>query len=398
MKPKILHTYIFYELAGPFCLGLLVFTFVLLMNKILRLVDLLINKGVSLGEVFTLIWYLMPSFLVLTLPMAILLAILIALGKFSSDAELMAMKASGVSLYQMLPPFAVLCIAGFLVTNALTLYLLPKGNYAFRTELIDIARKHSDANLEEGVFIDTFDGFVLYINSFDKNESKVHGIFLIDKRDPKLQTVIVAQRADIIADQNNTNIFFKLDQGTIHRFNPKSFNYEYARFNNYDMNIPLQDVDDDQEFKIKYKEMDIQALWRLSRERSEKQLSAININVEIQKRLSFPFACLVFGILGVAVGSFWRRGGKSYGFILSLVIVFLYYICMNLGENLAKSGMAFTFIGIWLPNFLLGGLGLYVFFKVAREKPVPFLVWVEQTVVPGLQDARSWLRQKLGRA
>ena len=317
-------------------LGLLVFTFVLLMNKILRLVDLLINKGVSLGEVCTLIWYLMPSFLVLTLPMAILLAILIALGKFSSDAELMAMKASGVSLYQMLPPFAVLCIAGFLATNALTLYLLPKGNYAFRTELVDIARKHSDANLEEGVFIDTFDGFVLYINSFDKNESKVHGIFLIDKRDPKQQTVIVAQRADIIADQNNTNIFFKLETGTIHRFDPKSLNYEYALFNNYDMNIPLQDVDDDQEFKIKYKEMDIQALWGLSRERSEKQLSAININVEIQKRLSFPFACLVFGILGVAVGSFWRRGGRSYGFILSLVIVFLYYICMNLGENLAK--------------------------------------------------------------
>jgi lipopolysaccharide export system permease protein len=398
MKPKILHTYIFYELAGPFSLGLLVFTFVLLMSKILRLVDLLINKGVSLGEVCMLIWYLMPSFLVLTLPMAILLAILIALGKFSSDAELMAMKASGVSLYQMLPPFAVLCIAGFLVTNALTLYLLPKGNYAFRTELVDIAKKHSDANLEEGVFIDSFDGFVLYINSFDKNESKVHGIFLIDKRDPKQQTVIVAQKADIIADQNNTNIFFKLETGTIHRFDPKSLNYQYALFNNYDMNVPLQDIDNDEGFQIKYKEMDIRALWGLSQERREKQLSAININVEIQKRLSFPFACMVFGILGVAVGSFWRRGGKSYGFILSLVIVFVYYICMHLGENIAKSGMALTFIGIWLPNFLLGGVGLYLFFKVAREKPLPLLVWIDQTVVPELQGALLWFKKTLGRA
>lgn len=398
IKPKILHTYIFYELAGPFCLGLLVFTFVLLMNKILRLVDLLINKGVSLGEVFTLIWYLMPSFLVLTLPMAILLAILIALGKFSADAELMAMKASGVSLYQMLPPFAVLCIAGFVVTNALTLYLLPKGNYAFRNELVDIARKHSEATLEEGVFVDTFDGFVLYINSFDKEESKVHGIFLIDKRDPKLQTVIVAQQAVIIADQNNANIFFKLDQGTIHRFDPKTLNYQYALFNNYDMNIPLQDMDDDEKFKIKYKEMDTGALWALARERREKNISALSINVEIQKRLAFPFACLVFGILGVAVGSFWRRGGRSYGFILSLVIVFLYYICMNLGENLAKSDQALTFIGIWLPNFLLGGIGLYVFFKVAREKPLPLVVWIVQTVVPGLQGALLWFKHKRGRA
>lgn len=398
MKPKILHKYIFYELAGPFFLGLLVFTFVLLMNKILRLVDLLINKGVSLGEVCTLIWYLLPSFLVLTLPMSILLAILIALGKFSSDAELMAMKASGVSLYQMLPPFVLLCVAGFLFTNALTLYFLPKGNYAFRTELIDIARKHSEANVEEGIFIDTFDGFVLYINSFDKEDNKVHGIFLIDKRDPKQQTVIVAQQAVIIADQNNTNIFFKLADGTIHRFDPKSLNYEYALFNNYDMNVPLQDVDDDEVFKIKYKEMDIRALWNLSRERSEKQISAININVEIQKRLAFPFACLVFGILGVSVGSFWRRGGRSYGFIISIVIVFLYYICLNLGENLARSGMALTFIGIWLPNFLLGGIGLYVFFKVAREKPLPLLVWIDRTIVPELETALQWIKRKRGRA
>ena len=125
MKPKILHKYIFYELASPFALGLLVFTFILLMNKILRLVDLLVNKGVSLVEVCTLIGYLMPSFLVLTLPMAILLAILIALGKFSSDAELMAMKASGVSLYQLLPPFVILCVAGFFPRRSIS-FLCPK--------------------------------------------------------------------------------------------------------------------------------------------------------------------------------------------------------------------------------------------------------------------------------
>ncbi len=141
------------SLPARFALGLLVFTFILLMNKILRLVDLLINKGVSLGEVFTLIWYLMPSFLVLTLPMAILLAILIALGKFSSDAELMAMKASGVSLYQMLPPFVVLCVAGFLFTNALTLYLLPKGNYAFRTELIEYCQRSIPRRIWKRAFL-----------------------------------------------------------------------------------------------------------------------------------------------------------------------------------------------------------------------------------------------------
>lgn len=394
-KPKILHRYIFAELAGPFFLGLFVFTFILLMGKILRLMDLLINKGVTLGEVCTLIWYLMPSFLILTLPMAILLAILIALGKFSADAEVMAMKASGVSLYQMLPPFALLCLAGFLFTNLLTLYLLPKGNFAFRTELVDIAKKHTEANLEEGIFIDTFEDFVLYINAFDKEEAKINGIFLIDRRNPKQQTIIAAKEAMILADQNNTTIFFKLKTGTIHRFDPQSLKYQYALFNNYDMNIPLQNLDDDEKFKIKYREMDIGALWALSRERSEQNLSAININVEIQKRLAFPFACFVFGILGVSVGSFWRRGGRSYGFILSLVIVFVYYICMNLGENVAKSDQYLTVVGMWLPNVVMGGAGLYLFSKAARERPLPLLQWLDRTVWPAAAVVLQRLQKRL---
>jgi len=397
MKLRILHKYIFYELAGPFGIGLLVFTFVLLMQKILPLVDMLVNKGVTLGEVCALIWYLLPSFLVLTLPMSILLGILIALGKFASDSELMAMKASGVSLYQMLPPFVILCVAGFLATNALTLYMLPKGNFAFRTKLVDIAKKHSEANLEEGIFIDSFDGFVLYINSFDKEDNKVHGIFLVDKRDPKQQTVIVAKKATILSDQNNTNMYFKLEDGTIHRFDPKSLNYEYTLFNTNDMNIPLQDIDDDEDFKIKYKEMDFWALWNLSVERRQKNLSDLAINMEMSKRLAFPFACLVFSILGVSVGSFWRRGGRSYGFILSIVIVFFYYLLLSMGENLAKTGWAFAFTGVWLPNVLLGTIGIYLFFKAAREKSFPLLLWIERTAEPALKTALLWLTQKRGR-
>jgi len=397
IKPKILHKYILSELAGPFVLGLFVFTFVLLMQKIMPLVDMLVNKGVTLGEVCSLIWYLLPSFLVLTLPMSILLSILIALGKFSSDSELMAMKASGVSLYQMLPPVVLLCVAGFFFTNALTLYMLPKGNYAFRTELVNIAKKHSDADLEAGVFIDNFEGFVLYINSFDKEDNKVHGIFIIDKRDPKQQTIIVGKKATIFSDQNDTNIFFKLEEGTIHRFDPKSLSYEYALYNNYDMNVPLQDIDNDEDFKLKYKEMDFSALWSLSCERRVKKLSDVAINVEMSKRLAFPFACLVFGILGVSVGSFWRRGGKSYGFVLSIVIVFFYYLLLSMGENLAKTGWAFAYIGVWLPNILLGTIGIYLFFKAAREKPIPVLVWIERTVAPAIGVALQWLKQNRGR-
>jgi lipopolysaccharide export LptBFGC system permease protein LptF len=119
--------------------------------------------------------------------------------------------------------------------------------------------------------------------------------------------------------------------------------------------------------------------------------------MEMSKRLAFPFACLVFGILGVSVGSFWRRGGRSYGFILSIVIVFFYYLLLSMGENLSKTGWGLAFMGVWIPNFLLGSIGIYLFIKTAREKPIPLLVWVEHTVEPALKTTLLWLKRKQGR-
>jgi lipopolysaccharide export system permease protein len=395
MKRKILFWYTFRELAGPFALGLLVFTFILLMNKLLKLVEMLINKGISLSEVGLLIWYLLPSFLVLTVPISILLALLICLGKFSGDAELIAMKASGVSLYQLLPPFAVLCIAGFFVTNLLTLYLLPNGNYAFRKGIVDFAKKHSEANLEEGVFIDYFEGIVLYINSFDREENRINGIFLSDRRDAQIPTIIAAEHAVIFADKDNSNILFKLENGSLHRFDQRTRSYQYALFNAYDMNIQLAGMEDE-DFKIKYKEMDIGSLWKLSDERKKNNKSAVNINVEIHKRLSFPFACIVFGLLGVSLGCSWHRGGKSYGFLYSLIVVFLYYLLLNIGENLAKSGFLFAFMGVWLPNIMLGSIGLYLFYKVAREEPLPLGIFEKTAglVSPALQRIKDYRQNR----
>ena len=372
---RILFRYMMHEILGPATIGLVVFTFILLINKLIKLVELLVNKGITLGEVCQLLWYLLPSFLVLTLPISILLGILICMGKMSGDCEIIALKVSGVSLHQMVPPVAVVCFVGFLLTSGITLYLLPLGNYAFRKNLVDFARKHSEANLEEGIFIDYFEGLVLYINSFDKEENRINGIFISDRRDPRIPSVVVAKHALIFADRDNINLSFQLFNGSIHRFDQQTSDYQYALFNSYTMNIQLAEVDDD-DFKIKYREMDTLSLIRLAEERRKRNLSAITINVEIHKRFAFPFACIVFGLLGISLGTSWHRGGRSYGFVASLIIVFFYYLFLNIGENLAKSGFFFGWLGIWLPNIVLGALGIYLYQTVAREQKL-FLSAVE---------------------
>ncbi len=374
-------------------MGLFIFTFILLMNKILKLMDMIINKGVGVGEVTTLVVYLLPSFLVLTLPMSVLLAILICLGKLSGDSEIIAMKASGVSLYQMLPPFAVFSMIGFLLTGLLTMYLLPKGNYAFRTQALTLAKKHSEANLEEGVFSEAFNDMVVYINRFDHEKMKIHGILVSDGRNPNSQNVIAAEYAEILAEESRESLLFRLFNGSIHVLNKKNGNYQYAVFDTYEMNIPLEGMDEKIR-EIKYREMSLAQLNRAAQERIKQGKSAKKINVEKQQRYAFPFACLVFGLLGLPLGVSWRRGGRSYGFVISIMIVFLYYLLLNIGENLAKSGYLYAFMGMWLPNVLFGGLGVYLFRKIAREQPLPLQWIMPQYVEPALEKCAVWLQQR----
>ena len=221
-KNRIINKYIFKELLSPFSLGLLIFTFILLMNKVLKLMDLIVNKGVGVGEVGALIVYLLPSFLVLTIPMSVLLAILIAFGRFSADSEVVAMKSSGISLYQMIPPVAVFCILGFLFTNILTLSLLPKGNFAFREQLFGFAKKYAAAGIETGTFKDSFEDVVVYVNDYDRENNLIKGIFIYDKRDPKRPAEISGKEAKLFFGEDKANVVLRIFNGSLHNLNKDS--------------------------------------------------------------------------------------------------------------------------------------------------------------------------------
>src|SRR5262252_8667877 len=136
---KILHRYIFREVLTPFSLGLGVFTFVLLIARLLKLIELVVNRGLPVGQILRLLAYLMPAFLELTVPMAMLLAILIAFGRLSADSEMTAMRSSGLSLYQLVPPVAVFVALTTLATAALSIWVRPWGNRSLRDALFDIA-------------------------------------------------------------------------------------------------------------------------------------------------------------------------------------------------------------------------------------------------------------------
>jgi lipopolysaccharide export system permease protein len=361
-------------------LGLLIFTFILLTNRILKLMDLVVNKGIGLSEVIKLIVFLLPSFLVLTIPMSILLAILVTLGRLSADGELLALKASGISLYQILVPFATLCFFGFLLTNSLTLFLLPSGNHAFRSHLFNLSQRHSEANLQERIFNDDFAGLVIYINEIPGSGKPMSGLLIYDKRESGVPSLIIGEEGIIISDQNEMKVTLRLFNGSIHRSAKDFKSYQQATFKTYDMNLQLSAEDEGGDSDVSYNELDVKTLMGLAAERKKENKSAIKILTEIHKRFAFPCACFMLGLAGIPLGAYRKKGSRSYGFSLCIVVLFLYYFFLNLGESMAKRGVLFPAFGIWMPNIILGLMGLYFLRVVGREKPLVFLNWIEEFI------------------
>ena len=197
---KTIDRYIIKEIFPPFILSLSVFTFVLFMNQILRLTDLLINKGISLLIILKLIVYVLPSFLVLTIPMSILTATILAFSRLSVDGEITALKAGGISLYRMIVPVAIYSIITGVITAYLMAAAMPIGNFAFKNLLYNTIKAKASIGIEEGIFNDTFDNLMIYVKEIPAPE-EFRGVFISDLRDPKEPNLIIAREGSIITDE-----------------------------------------------------------------------------------------------------------------------------------------------------------------------------------------------------
>src|SRR3989441_8928651 len=159
---KIVHRYVFREIVVPFLFGLSVFTFILLIARLLKLIELVVTRGVPVLNILQLLSYIMPAFLEVTVPMAMLLAILVAFGRLSADSEMVALRSSGLSLYQLIAPVAMVALLATAATAALSVWARPWGNRALKTALFDLARTRASAGIKAQIFNDDFPGLVIY--------------------------------------------------------------------------------------------------------------------------------------------------------------------------------------------------------------------------------------------
>jgi lipopolysaccharide export system permease protein len=371
---KIINRYILKEIAIPFVMILFVLTFVLLMGRILQLMDLMVNKGIGFIDMAIFIILLMPSFLMFTIPISLLVAIMIGLGRLSGDNEITIMKASGISMYQLSRPVAAASVIAFIMTAVITLFLVPQGNYATKQHLYNVSKKQASIGIREKIFIDDFDGLLIYAETIPMDGAFMEGVLISDTRLTQEPTTIIARKAYLISDPKALTVTMRLENGSTHTVDAGLNNYRKMDFSNYDVNLDIRAALFDEK-KLKEKssgEMTVLELREKLRESELEKLRQREVAIELNKKLSIPMSCLIFGILGVPLGIRAHRSVKSRGISLGAIIVALYYMLQLGGEALVQTGKVSPPLGAWVPNLIFGLAGVILFVMTAKEMSWPF--------------------------
>lgn len=369
-KARIIQGYLFKEMLAPFFVSLGVFTTVLLVAKIMELTELVVARGVGLDVVGRLLLYALPYFFVFTVPMANLLAVMLAFLRLSSDNEVTAVKAAGVGLHQLLPPVAVLAFIAWLMSSALAIWGLPWGNHNFENLIFKVAQAKADLALKERVFLDSFKNLVIYINRLP-GDGVMQDVFIVDERDPNRAHTIVAKRGKLFPAKEG-RITMRLYDGTIHGVSPDLKKAQTAEFETYDISLDASGLMNTQRTSKHEKEMYLDELLAELDKHPPGSKRHYLIQMELLKKFSLPFSCFVMSLIALPLGTH-SRSGRSWGVSVALGVFLLYYFMLSAAWSFGESGMYPPIVGMWMPNIVFGLLGVLMFRRELNESPMPIL-------------------------
>ena len=374
---RTLDRYIVREIIAPFLIALLVFTFILIIPFIIDLAEQMIAKGVPWTTLLRLMGTLLPSALGLTIPMSLLIGILVAFGRLSGDREVVVMMACGVSPYRLLRPVLVCAVVCWAASSWVLLKALPDGNQRFRELTLGIVADRAEGEVKPRVFFEDFPGIVLYVRDVPTEGGGWEDVLAADTTNPLQPVIYLAKRGRMLVDREAKTIRMVLQDGTRHSTkadDPTA--YEVLRFTSTVVTLNPESVFPRKGPARGERELSIPELRARVVELERQGLSSHNAVMEIHKKFSIPIACLVFAVLGLALGASHRKDGKLASFVLGIGVIFVYYVIMFTAEALAKGHRVPAWLAMWLPNIILGVVGVVVLVWRTRAPDQPMrIVW-----------------------
>jgi lipopolysaccharide export system permease protein len=357
------------EMAVVVGITLLALVVLVLLQQAVRLADLITKQGVSLLTIAPILALALPALVVTILPVCSLMAPAIAYSRLASDSELLALRATGYSFYQLLSPILGLGVFMGIVTAILVLEVIPHANFLARQLVFEAVSTSLQLRVRERVFQSPFPGLIVYVERIDEKNGQLEGVLLADSRTPEA-TTIFASKAEILPDFPGMRVIVKMRNGSLLRREGEQ-GFQQASFERYNFAIEVGNPWEGAELSRKrVREMTLGEIWQQVQTVQASGGSHLRALVEWHKRVALPISCLVLVFVGAAVGGLNRRTGRLGGFAVSAGSLLLYYILVTAGSSLAETGVISPPLGVWVPNVL--ALVTATYLVVAANGRQPF--------------------------
>ena len=366
---KTIDKYIFKELLKLFIISTGALTTILYLDKFLFMAEMIVNRGVSFIEMVMMMAYISPAFLALTIPMGVLLASVITFNQFSANNEWVAMKACNWSYLELMKPVACFAVMAYLLANIVMFWALPWGNQSYKVLIYDIIKNRANVDIKPNIFNKDFKNLILLVKDRDQN-SQLKGVFIADTSQSETPQIITSDAGVIYSNPEALKIQLKLNNGTIHELSKERGNYQTLNFDRYDITLSLPETEKlEKKELVGNRELSLKKIRERIRENKKKGMPTSGAEVEISKKFSLPFTCLLFAFFGAPLGVKSSRSGKSGSFGVTVLVILLYYISLIMTQNLGRIGEIHSYTSVWIPNIILLVLVIYSTYKMQRESP-----------------------------
>ena len=362
---KSFDRYVLKEIASPFTLGLVVYTFTLLINMIFILSGTLIAKEASTMTVLEILLYMLPDFLSFTIPMSTLMGVLAGLSRMSTDSEIVAFRTMGINNLRILKPIMIFAFTAWFFSSWLIMYMAPEAGFRLNNLMIQIGLKRAISAIKPGDFYLDFPYYTLYFNDTDPKTNEWKDVLLYSRKQGDRDTMIFAKSGRYIQKLHEKESSIILTDALVHSYERKEpeKSYELTFYNQLREKVP-----NPVEMKQTRKSRQLifpELVRRMKTESKDRSLA-----IEFHRKFALPFACLALSFLALSLGISTKKGGKISGFIISLGVIFIYYSTSVTTENMIRKEIISPFLGMWSANIFLVVLGIVLYYFSAREKAI----------------------------
>jgi len=338
--------------------------------RLIPLLDVVLGLGIGFADFIRLFSYIFPHMLLYVIPMASMTGVIIAFTRLTNDREILAFKACGISLRQMLP--AVIMVAGSisLLTGFFSIHLIPAGEVAMRQLMFQLAKEKIDKGIKEKQFTEALGDLVVYVDSIDEKENW-HGVYVSDMRNRVQPIITMAREGHMVAEVNKMLVTIVLRNGTLH--STDGLDNQIIHFKRYQLQIPLRPptkIDGDDVTVLDRGSMTQAQLLAAGHDPNLTPKRRIRYLSEFHHRLVLPVGCFILSLLGMPLGLQARPGKRAIGIPIGLSMFVLYYIIYTVAQVLVEDQVIPLVLGMWSPNILFFILTLYIFYRTEKERSI----------------------------